>query len=201
MTKSVTSLAKEIANIEAEAPKKPKRWGETVERHDDPLIAEFLKVSPPERGTFLSARNFEAATKILDAYIHSSAMTLEDILACESPNWRQRMLDRVCGNSAQGLAGISKNFLIAPAYKGDAVAIEEGVFNNKRRHAVITEPTECTPKQAVVALLQCGASSAVQINRGRLVELQSPDDWQPFEMPDEVREVFHNKPEPKRKGR
>lgn len=200
MTKqSPTSIAKEIAAIEAEAPKKPKRWGDVEDRIEDPLIAEFLKVHPSERGVFLSARRFEAASSILDAYAISPSLRIEDVLACEGTAWKQRMLDRIAGNSKEGIASVSRTFLIAPAYEGDKVTVEVGVRQNKRQHVVITEPIECSPQQAIVALLQHGASSTIPINQGRLVELQSAEDWKPEPMPDEIREVFHNKPEPRRR--
>lgn len=156
-----------------------------------PILSEFLKATPSDRGTWLSLRPFQAALSLLDTWVHSPKFTLTEAFEIVDQNWRQHVLDRVAGSAAKGIKGLSKTFVLAPAYEDDTIFVEAGTEKGRTVHKKIAEPTRLDARTACLVMAQYGPSSAVDVNRGRIVEVnETLSNYAPQPLPDEVLELF-----------
>lgn len=156
-----------------------------------PILSEFLKAIPSDRGTWLSLRPFQAALALLDVWVHSPQFTLTEAFEITDANWRQHALDRVAGSAQKGIKGISRSFVLAPAYIDDVVFIEAGTERGRTVHKKIDGPTRLDVRAACLVMGQYGPTTAVDVNRGRIIEIGDDlSKYAPQPIPDEVLQLF-----------
>lgn len=160
-----------------------------------PILAEFLKQDPSERGHWLSLRPFQAALSLLDVWVNSPEFRLTDAFAIADQNWRQHALDRVAGSSSKGIKGISRPFILAPAYEGDVIFVEFGTQKGRTQHKKIEAPTRLNVREACLVMAQYGPTTPVDVNVNRVVELDEAglSSYAPTPLPDNVLEIFFPK--------
>lgn len=150
---------------------------------------DFLSLPEDARDQFLRIRTREQQLDVLEAWVKHEDFRLTDAFLLSEP-YRQMCVDLVAGASHKGMQPLSKNFILAPRYKGDEVFFENGTRRNQRIHAKIVKPQVIPATQACHLMMSFGPSAPADVNKDRLIELSSESEWSPEPMPALVREVF-----------